>query len=235
MSSPRTGAAVKPVVLSSIVAPRSKGSLAVLVKNAAGQPVPGLTVTAPPATSKTTNSAGCAVFSQLEAGNYTVGLNQANYVDRNGDPAPTKLAGVTAGNLTNVEFAYDRAASINVLVQTEPTASGGVVDPARTILAANSGLTTGLRTWYSIAPVPAPPVPYPTDTTVTPAVPTGSTFPVTRLFPFPEGYTFYSGNCLNHDPSKFVSGYFSSHTGAVTLAPGASAGRSWSTSRPSRS
>jgi hypothetical protein len=216
VTSPITGASVKPVVLSSIMAPRQKGALIVLVKNAAEQPVQGLTVTAPPLTSKVTNSAGCAVFSQIDAGNYTVGLNQSGWVDWNGNPTPTKLAGVTAGNITTVDFAYDRAATATVTVQNKPTAQGGVLEPAKTVLGAHPKPTTGMRT--SSAPVVPSPNPYPVDN----AVKTGASFVMTNLFPFPEGYTFYSGACLGADPSKQVPDYFSTYSGALTLGPGES-------------
>ena len=125
VSSPRTGGAVKPVVLSSIVAPQvgatSQGSLSVVVRNAAGDPVQGLNVTVVSAArTEVTNAAGCAVFGQLDAGNHTVGLNLGGWVDRNGNQAASQSASVTAGSLTTVEFAYDRAASVNVEVKDKP-------------------------------------------------------------------------------------------------------------------
>ena len=218
VTSPITGAAVKPVVLSSIMAPRQKGALIVLVKNAAEQPVQGITVTAPPLAAKVTNSAGCAVFSQIDAGNYTVGLNQSGWVDWNGNTAVSKLAGVTAGNVTTVELAYDRAATARVTVQNKPTAQGGVLEPSKAVLGAHPKPTTGMRK----SGVPTPPVPgaYPVDGSVQ----SGSLFTISNLFPFPEGYTFYGGGCLGADPSKQVGNesYFSSYSGKLTLAPGGS-------------
>lgn len=224
VTSAMTGKAVQPVVLSSIVAPQvgaaSKGSLAVLIKNAAGDPVSGIAVSAPPAAPEVTNTAGCAVFGQLEAGNYTVAINEPGYVDWNGDPAPTKAVGVIAGHLTTTEFAYDRAASITVLVQNRPTTSGGVPEPARTVLAANEKLTAKLRSISTpTAPAVTPNPAYPVDGTTT-----GSVFRLDNLFPFPEGYTFYSGGCLGADPSKLVPNYFSSYSGMVTLAAGETGG-----------
>ena len=223
VTSPATGAAVKPVVLSSIVAPQvgadSQGSLAVFVKNAAGQPVQGLAVrVAPSGRIEGTNALGCAIFGQLDAGNHTASLGQTGWVDRDGNPAPSQVASVTAGSLATIEFAYDVAASITVEVKDKPAGQAGRPEPAKTVLAANTGLTTGLRTWEStIVPNPNP---YPTDG----AVMTGSTFRLDGLFPFPSGYSFYSGSCLAADPSKLVPDYFATYGGAVVLAPGASGG-----------
>jgi hypothetical protein len=61
VTSPITGKQVKPVVISSIVAPRpGKGTSTGMVKNAAGQPEPGVAVQAigPSPATKVTNSAG---------------------------------------------------------------------------------------------------------------------------------------------------------------------------------
>lgn len=223
VTSPALGTAVKPVSLSSIVAPQvgaeSKGSLAVMVENALGQPVQGLSVLVTPAGQvEATNALGCAIFGQLDAGNHTATLNQAGWVDRDGNPTPSQVASVTAGNLSTVEFAYDKAASIRVDVKDKPAGQAGRPEPAKTILAANTGLTTGFRTWESTI-VPSP-NPYPTDGTVR----TGDTFLVDRLFPFPAGYVFYSGACLAADPSKLVPDYFATYGGAVVLEPGAAGG-----------
>lgn len=220
---PARGAAAKPVVLSSIVAPQvgadSQGSLAVLVKNAAGQPVQGLSVAAAPSGRvEGTNALGCAIFGGLEAGNHTATLGQSGWVDRDGNPAPSQVASVTAGSLSTLEFAYDVAASVTIDVKDKPAGQSGRPEPAKTVLAANTGLTTGLRTWDSTI-VPSP-NPYPTDGTVL----TGDTFRLDGLFPFPSGYSFFSGGCLAADPSKLVQDYFATYGGAVVLAPGASGG-----------
>jgi hypothetical protein len=214
VTSPRAGGAVKPVVLSSIVAPQvgatSQGSLSVMVRDAAGNPVQGLNVTVVPAArTEVTSAAGCAVFGQLDAGNHTVNLNLGGWVDRNGSQAASQTASVTAGNLTTVEFAYDRAASINVEVKDKPATA--LPDPALTVLAAHTSLANGFRTFTASnqgAMVP----PFPAAT--------GSTFALTGLFPFPEGYTIFSGGCLGNDPSRHLPDYFAGHPGRVVLGAG---------------
>jgi Tfp pilus assembly protein PilV len=230
VSSAKTGGAVKPVVLSSIVAPQvgasAAGSLSVMVKDAQDKGVPDVTVTAPPAAPEKTNSLGCAVFGQLTAGTYVVTLSKSGYVDKEGVTNPNKPATVTAGNMSTLEFAYDAGAQITVDVKTKPDASG-VDDPAASVLGANAELGAGLRSFtlpsaFSPAPNPA----YPTDsvTTGTPATVvntfTGRSMLLTNLFPFRSGYTFYSGRCMANDPSKYVTNYFDNHSGRVVLDPG---------------
>ena len=103
VTSPITGKQVKPVVISSIDAPRpGKGTLTGMVRNAAGQPEPGVAVQAigPSPATKVTNSAGCAIFDESEAGSYKVKLNTTGWVDPDGNTAPEKGATVSAGGPT---------------------------------------------------------------------------------------------------------------------------------------
>jgi hypothetical protein len=109
-------ARVKPVTMSSIVAPQpGQGTVTGLVKNAAGLPVVDLPVQADGPTPATvpTNKAGCAVFADSEAGSYTLRLNQTGWVDPDGNQLVEKNATVSAGNLTTIEFVYDKASSFN--------------------------------------------------------------------------------------------------------------------------
>ncbi|MGH2945833.1 MAG: hypothetical protein ACRDPC_06150 [Solirubrobacteraceae bacterium] len=211
VTSPATGAAVKPIVLSSLVAPRagasSQGTLSVKVSNAAGEPVMNLPVraTGPMARTEHTNEAGCAVFGLLDPGSYEVGLDFGGWVDKVGDPVPTQTAAVTIGNLSTLEFAYDKAASLNVDVRTRRL--DGVVqpDPSTSILAANTGIPpSGFRLF---APAEA-----------------ASSIQLTNLFPFPDGYKVYSGTCPGADPSSYDPEYFADHAGIVPVAPGLSSG-----------
>jgi hypothetical protein len=242
VSSRRRGTAVKPVVLQSIVAPQvgaaAAGSLSVAVKGAAGQPIPDVSVTAPPATQvETTNSLGCAVFGALTAGTYTVTLNKGGYVDKEGAPNPSKPITVTAGSMSTAEFAYDLGASITVNVKDFPA---GANEPSAGVVAVNGALGAGIRTFaLTTAFTPMPAIPYPNDSVSVPAPPavpadppitvntfSSRSFALNGLFPFVDGYTFFSGRCLPNDPSKPPgnSTYFDTRSGRVTLAPGASGG-----------
>lgn len=226
VTSPITGAAVKPVVLSSLVSPQvgaaSQGTLSVLVKNAADQPVAGLRVSATPTgRQELTNAAGCAVFGRMDAGNYTVSLNTPGWVDKQGVQNAAQPANVTAGNLSTVEFAYDRAAQLPVRVRT--MLNGGVDDPAKTVVAANVSLTTGRRAftptnWSATLPVAV--APFAAGFPGSASEPTGTTFLLTNLFPFTNGYALYSGGCIANDPTKYVTNYAAAHGGTAVLAPG---------------
>ena len=122
----------KPFTMSSIVAPQpGKGTLTALVRNAAGQPVVGLPVQAvgPTNDTKTTNSAGCAVFDESEAGSYKLRLDYTGWVDPDGNRLVEKSGTVSAGNLTTVEFLYDRAGSFPVLGGHAPARRGEPTAP----------------------------------------------------------------------------------------------------------
>lgn len=198
---------IKPVTLSSIVAPQpGKGTVTALVRNAAGQPVSNLPVQADGPTPKTiaTNSAGCAVFADSEAGSYVLRLNQSGWVDPDGKQLVEKNATVSAGNLTTIEFIYDRASSFNVKVVTKrPGAGTQVDDRSQAVTAAH----TGLSSLFKIV----------TSTTA------ALNFPFTSMFPFTTPYQVYSGDCTGANPVKATSNpsYFDAHPEAVVqLSPG---------------
>jgi hypothetical protein len=209
VTSPITGGAVKPVVMSSIVAPQpGKGTLTALVKNAAGQPVKNLPVEAdgPDDTTVNTNDAGCAVFGDMEAGSYTLRLNSTGWVDPDGNQLVEKNATVSAGNLTTTEFLYDLAASFNVKAVT---VVGGVQrdDRADGMFAAH----TGLSALYKYIPATSP---------------GATTFAYTKMFPFTTPYKVYAGTCTGADPVKAISTFYeTTWPGAVVqLSPGVAAG-----------
>ena len=121
VTSPMTGAKVKPVVISSIVAPEpGSGALVAKVVNARDDPVKNMPVQAigPETTTKVTNDAGCAVFGAVTAGAYEVKVNQHGWVDPEGEQEVIKTATVSAGTLTTVDFVYDVAATLTVNVQS---------------------------------------------------------------------------------------------------------------------
>lgn len=212
VTSPATGAAVRPVTISSIVAPPpgsagTKGTLAVQVRNAAGLPVMNLPVSASGPASRTvgTNEAGCAVFSLLPAGAYAVSLSQGAWVDKAGRTQVAREGvGVNPGEVSTVNFDYDKAASAGVQVQTVPLGtSAPVADPATSVLAANTGVPpSGFLALHGSA----------------------SAYSFPNLFPFPDGYTVFAGSCLGADPSRHVDGYYDSHPGRLAVSPGMPAG-----------
>jgi Tfp pilus assembly protein PilV len=214
VTSPATGTRVRPVVLSSIVAPPAgtgtNGTLAVSVRNAAGQ-IPAtsvpVTISGPTSGSKGTNEQGCAVFALVPAGTYTVSVT-SGYVDKSGS-APSKTVDVSSGNLNTTSLEADQAASVNVRVETLlPGQTARTADDSTSILAANTGIQpSGYRLFTPVAPAAS-----------------AATFALTTLFPFSDGYTIYSGECMGEDPSRYVPTYFQTHQGIVTVAPGQHAG-----------
>jgi Tfp pilus assembly protein PilV len=200
-------AGTKPVTMSSIVAPQpGKGTLTALVKDHAGAPVVGLPVQAigPTSATKPTNSAGCAVFDESEAGSYKLRLDYSGWVDPDGNRLVEKNGTVSAGNLTTVEFIYDRAGSFPVTVVTRrPGETVDRVDRSNGVIAAHTGVSSGYRAMTSG---------------------TGATgFTFTSMFPFATPYEVYSGTCTGNNPAVAIpdSNYFTNRPLAVAqVTPG---------------
>jgi hypothetical protein len=196
------------LTLSSIVAPQpGKGTLTALVKGAAGQPIVGMPVEAvgPTPGTRPTNEAGCAVFEESEAGSYKLRLNYSGWVDPDGNQLVEKAGTVSAGNLTTVEFIYDRAGSFPVSVVTRrPGESVDRADRSTGAIAAHTGVSTGYRAMTANSP--------------------GVTsFTFTSMFPFSTPYEVYSGTCTGNNPATYIPTYFDTRPLAVAqVNPGAS-------------
>jgi hypothetical protein len=192
VTSPMTGARVRPVVMSSIVAPQpGSGTLTAMVKDALGRPVVNMPVQAAQVNStfvatKRTNDAGCAVFGTLTSGAYDVTLDQSGWVDPEGNQAPVQSVTVNAGILSTVEFLYDLKAVVNPA--NVVTNIGGTLftDEASGVTVAHSGLQTGFRVFPG----------------------TATAFNLDRLFPFRDPYRIYAGTCTGADPALYVPTYF---------------------------
>jgi Tfp pilus assembly protein PilV len=191
-----SGGAAKPVVMSSIVAPQpNKGTLTALVHNARDEPVEGIAAEAvgPSPSVKTTNALGCAIFDESEAGSYTLRLNQTGWVNVDGLQLYEQQGTVSPGNVTTVQFKYDKAGSFPVTVvnsagQTEPTKGAGTVGFG--LMADHTGVTTGFRSTNAS--------------------------PFTSMFPFYQApYEVYSGDCTGNNPSSWINGYYDTHPLAV--------------------
>lgn len=208
VTSPMTGAKVKPVVISSIVAPEpGSGTLVAKVVNAENRPVVNLPVQAigPETKTKTTNEAGCAVFGAMTAGSYQVKVSQMGWVDPEGDQEVIKTATVSAGTLTTVDFVYDLAATVNVEIRTRYGSPVAVtpLDDAYSVVAAHTGILTGFRVFPEGAATRS------------------STHTLPRLFPFTSPYKLYSGRCDGVDPTLFSETYFGTNPAAAPkLQPG---------------
>lgn len=97
------------------------GILQNAVTDQTGAALPGVAVTAAPATgttglvgqSGTTDTAGCAVFTAMTAGSYTVTVSKSGYVDQTAVSAPSKPASVVAtGTPAGTTFVLGQAGAI---------------------------------------------------------------------------------------------------------------------------
>jgi Tfp pilus assembly protein PilV len=215
VTSPTVGKATKPVVLESLVAPpvaafkTAEGTLGIALKNRIGEPLSGVAVTVngPKLLTDMTNSAGCAVFSYIPTGTYTISLTQAGWVTGKELGQGT----VQEGKVAVVDVQYDRAASVTGHFYTKlPNAAGTLVDVAAQgwhLSAAKKGTTP---TVFAASPAPGP----------------VASISATNLFPWTEGYGMFSGNCadnattLSNDPTKSDPAYYDKYPGYVKTDPG---------------
>lgn len=192
VTSPMTGAKVKPVTMSSIVAPEpGSGTLVAMVKNAKDEAVVNMPVEAngPDVKTVRTNDAGCAVFGTMESGSYEVQVDQLDWVDPDGKQEVIKTATVSSGTLTTVEFLYDVGATLTVEVATTPAGGTAQYDDSYGIVAGHNGISTGFRTFQQASAV--------------------QTHTLRGLFPFDaDAYKIYSGTCTEADPVPFQADYF---------------------------
>lgn len=125
---PRLGSR-PPVRSSTIITPSiasyeaGKGAVAVTVTHAdVSQPFSGLLVEliGPGGTTVNTSAIGCAFFESVGAGDYTVRISRPGHVDEQDRvQVGTEDITVTAGETTDVGFAYDRAASLALTIAPE--------------------------------------------------------------------------------------------------------------------
>jgi type II secretory pathway pseudopilin PulG len=153
-------------------------------------PLGGQTVslTGPETASQTTTSDGCAFFAYLDPGTYTATISSSGYVDRQGNQPATQAVGVTASQITRVQFDYDEAATLSVgLVFPSgavlPTGTYGI---AMTV--ANSNLTVGYKSFQQSA------------------TGSGTTRTIAPLFPYASGYQVWAGDCTDADPAAYPGG-----------------------------
>jgi Tfp pilus assembly protein PilV len=210
-----TGTAVRPVTISSLVAPplaysNSRGTLAVKVLDGADQPVVGLAVTisGPSAGTDTTNAAGCAVFAFIPAGDYHVQFSRAGWVDPTGDNTVDATPTVNAGKLNQLSLTYDMAGAMTMRYDTKIGAAAPTASLGWTGSAMHTGVTgSGIRSYW-----------------LTPANPQAS-IALTDLFPFRTGYQTFAGECKgsNPDTAMGTNNWFTTGGGiddVVIIPPG---------------
>jgi prepilin-type N-terminal cleavage/methylation domain-containing protein len=163
------------------------------------QSVPGLSIlraasgTVPAETQPVTDD-GCAVFTNLPAGNYQLTVQGTSYIDRQRVSPPTQTAGVQADAVTAIRFDIDRPASLTITGSVTP--STAAMPTGTRVTLANTAMTGGTTSfaWTS-----------------------GAT--VGPLYPFLNGYQAWAGGCTDADPT--YTGYGGSRDAALTVTPGA--------------
>jgi type II secretory pathway pseudopilin PulG len=150
-------------------------------------PLAGQTVTlsGPENATQPTTTEGCVFFAYLDPGTYAVTLNSTGYVDRQGNQPAVQTVDVQAGQISNLNFDYDRAATLQVGLVAP---SGAAIPAGMALTVANSNLTVG--------------------TTSFPEASTGSgvTRTVRPLFPYSSGYQVWAGDCADADPGTYAGG-----------------------------
>jgi Tfp pilus assembly protein PilV len=199
------GTRVRPVTMRSIVAPRvesfpeNTGTLTVKVADQLGGPVANMPVTISPAASipRNTNEFGCAVFSHIPVGAYTATLDSLGYVNEQRQQTYSSSSNVNLSQTTNLGMTYALATSIAVRVKTD--IGGGPIDSfahAVTVANAKSGDVVA----------------------ISPAGALTNTITVPSLFPYPDGYTAFTGRCGLNDPAD--PSYQPANAAYVATAPG---------------
>lgn len=204
MASTRT----KPVVMQSIVAPgvaalgATKGALAIKLKGANGSGTAGIGVSSG-AVGGTTDSDGCVVLNNLDAGPTTVKWDEAGYVDPDGKQQVVKDETIGAGSTAQDNGAYDRAAQAPISFTddagTPVSARWWSVSLTQTGMQSSGGVRIFRPSGGGLA----------------------STITADALFPFTSAYGVYAGSCAGNDPNSYnpVVGFGN----AVQPAPGGSA------------
>jgi Tfp pilus assembly protein PilV len=185
-----------PVVIQSIVSPASGsldptlGSIMVTATNAQGGPISGvgLSASGPGSFSGSTDSNGCALFSDQTAGDYTLTPTLGSgYVDVDGDPPAPQTVTVTAGNTTSYPLPqYDQGGSVKVSFQVRNYSGSVVGSTTDSIVAFNTGMTSAA-------------------TFGTPGGSQVSSITASPLFPFTSPDSFYAGSCTTNDPGTGAS------------------------------
>jgi hypothetical protein len=218
-----TGTAVRPVTISSLVAPplaftNNRATLAVKVLDGADQPVVGLpvSISGPTGATDTTNAAGCAVFAFIPAGDYHVRFSQAGWVDPRGVNAVDENPTVNPGKVNQLSLIYDRAGAMTMRFDTKIGAAAPSTSWGWTASAMHNGVTgTGIRPFISAAATSAS------------APNTQASIALTDLFPFRTAYQTFAGECKGSNPDTAMlpapATWFTTGGGvgdAVVIPPG---------------
>jgi type II secretory pathway pseudopilin PulG len=199
----------------SVIARPVGGNLLIQVTDETNAGLQGATVstTGPSVQSAVTDSLGCATFSGLVAGNYTVTVTDPGYIDQTGSNSPSTTMTVPT-SLLATPIALGRAATIAANFTTQAIAGTPTCPPT-------TGLCTGQQadalSWYGSSATNKMPGPASYGL----AAP-GSQIPVSttlQLFPFPKSllgvtpvdytanYQVWAGKCAGMQPPTTPTPY----------------------------
>lgn len=177
----------RPIRVDSLITPPAgafdptSGSLIVYTKDAAGQPLSGVTVNAG-GRSGVSGSDGCVVLIMLPGGDTTVTASATGLSTVDLQPSASVTATVVTGQTSSVTVQLDRLATANISFDTIAKAGQAAVATTATAVSAAT-----------------PPLAAPVVKTISPAASSTSM----QLFPFPDGYGLYAGSCPGNDPTQY--------------------------------
>lgn len=198
----------QPVVMQSIISPSNgsldpnHGTLLVTTKNAAGNPLAGvgLSGSGPGNFSGTTDSTGCANFSDLPAGTYEVTASGAGLVGKDGLSPHAEPGGVIAGSSAPLVLQYDYGATMQVEFEYR-VGSGSTYSPATIDSVFFSNLLGSAAYW-------------------TPTKARELSIKATPIYPFPAADSIWAGSCKGNNPGTGAAmGTYTFQPGEVVTAP----------------
>jgi len=182
-----------PVVIQSIVSPSngsldpSHGTLTITTTNGAGAALGGIGISASGAGtfSGSTDATGCANFTDLPSGNYTMTTSATGYVDPQGDLSPwSTTVGVIPSSTQSVTLRYDQPGSIPVKFKYRVGSTTEFkTATADSVFVYNGEMPKGGRVYG------------------TPGGSRLTTVTATPLFPFKGADTVYAGACESNNPN----------------------------------
>jgi type II secretory pathway pseudopilin PulG len=166
----------------------SRGTLVFNATNAAGTPISavGVSGTGAGTFSGSTDSKGCARFTDLPVGNYNLTTSlSGTYIDEDGNPPGSRTISVVGAGSNTISILYDKAGTLEAKfdVRTSPTATTTAATKAESIVLVNNGMQAQQKI------VAASPV-----NTLQ------STIKSTSLFPFSSAYAVYANSCTREIP-----------------------------------
>src|SRR5262249_33668718 len=141
---------IQPVVFRSIIAPPNgalasdSGTLSVTVINdsGVGETGIGLSGSGKSTFSGSTDTEGCAVFSELPEGEYSLLLSGTNLVDKDGNSPTAKALTILPETTTNASYTYDTAGSAKIKFTTKTYDNSIKANGVNTLIAVNGNMTT---------------------------------------------------------------------------------------------